>query len=343
MTGSTRGAGEPLFSVVIPCYNYARFLERAVRSVLDQDSVQVEVIIVDDCSTDDSLRVAQRIADGDGRVRIVVHETNQGHIRTYNDGLAQVGGDLVVLLSADDLLTPGALRRAQDAFLANPDLALIYGPVDVFRDRPTAVSDAPGHAHVISGSRWVEQVCRLATNVIYSPEAIISRSALDAVGPYREDLPHTGDLYYWLQSALHGSVVRLSGPPQAHYRIHDKNMHHTRYSQLADLSERLRTFRMAIPPSSVGLRRAVEKRIASHAVWTGLECVARNESEMSVEFLALGQSTRPGSSSLAQRLLARLVQDDQSARTRRAVGRLCYVHMRGGNLVRKTRRYLGSA
>src|SRR5215218_5230435 len=80
--------GTPRVSVVIPCYNYARYLVACVDSVAGQHGVEVEIVIVDDASTDDSAAVARRISDLDPRVRMIEHRENRGHIATYNDGLA---------------------------------------------------------------------------------------------------------------------------------------------------------------------------------------------------------------------------------------------------------------
>src|SRR6476661_2373772 len=76
----------PIVSVVIPCYNYERFLKDAVDSVLTQEDVDLDVIIVDDASTDGSGELAAELAADDRRIRAVLHTTNMGHIATYNDG-----------------------------------------------------------------------------------------------------------------------------------------------------------------------------------------------------------------------------------------------------------------
>ena len=94
-------------SVIIPCYNYASFLPACLESVLSQ-GVDVAVLIIDDCSTDDTPTVGAALA-ADPRVTFRRHEQNIRHIATYNEGLDWANGDFTVLLSADDLLTPGAL------------------------------------------------------------------------------------------------------------------------------------------------------------------------------------------------------------------------------------------
>ena len=76
-------------AVVIPCFNYAQYLPDAVASVLSQDGVAVEVIIVNDASTDDSGDVAQRLARDNSRIRVIEHEVNRGPVQTFNDGLEE--------------------------------------------------------------------------------------------------------------------------------------------------------------------------------------------------------------------------------------------------------------
>src|SRR3954454_4190332 len=118
----------PSVSVVIPCYKYGRFLPACVRSILDQEGVDVRVLIIDDASPDDSAQMALALAAADKRVEVRVHEVNKGHIATYNEGLLEwADGDYSILISADDLLTPGSIRRATDVMAAHPEIGFVYG------------------------------------------------------------------------------------------------------------------------------------------------------------------------------------------------------------------------
>src|SRR4051794_29511738 len=96
---------EPLISVVITCYNYARYVASAIESVLAQTYPNKEIVVVNDGSADESLAIISRYA---GRV-VVIDQLNQGHIAAYNRGFAASSGDIVVFLDADDLLAPEAL------------------------------------------------------------------------------------------------------------------------------------------------------------------------------------------------------------------------------------------
>ena len=110
----------PLISVIIPTYNYGRFLPDAVKSVLGQkkDGLAVEIIVVDDGSTDDTADVAQRL----GSSIQYVYQENQGPSAARNNGIRRARGDYLVFLDADDMLTSGTLSSHIENFAAHPEL-----------------------------------------------------------------------------------------------------------------------------------------------------------------------------------------------------------------------------
>ena len=144
-------------SVVIPCYKYGHFLEDAVTSVLDdQEGVDVRVLIIDDASPDDSADVARKIAARDPRVEVTVHTANKGNIATFNEGLLEwADGDYCVLMSADDRLTPGALRRARDLLDAHPSVGFVYGHSLWFMARHATADGSDESAGLVGVARPV--------------------------------------------------------------------------------------------------------------------------------------------------------------------------------------------
>lgn len=233
----------PTVSVVIPCYNYGRYLADAVASALDQRRLDVEVIIVDDASTDGSAAVARAIAAVDPRVEVLVHEHNAGHIRTYNDGLARCRGDYLVLLSADDRLPRDSLTRAVALMEHHPGVGLVYGHPDTFETEPDVPRGGVQTWTVWPGQSWLRRVVRTGRNVIMSPEVVVRRAAWAEVDGYDPRLPHSADLAAWLRVAARWDVGRVNGEVQAHYRVHGDNMHLTSWSgALTDLEERRLTF-----------------------------------------------------------------------------------------------------
>ena len=235
--------GSPTVSIVVPCYNYGHYLDQAVNSALSQDDVDVEVIVVDDCSTDGSRDVAQKLAEADSRVNLVLHERNRGHIQTYNDGLSRAGGDHVVLLSADDMLAPGALARASAIMEARPDVGLVYGYAEEFTCEPPKARMAPSSWTVWHGAEWINRICARGMNIIINPEAMLRRSLMNDLVGYDQRLPHAADMDLWMRAAARANVARVNGVDQAFYRIHATNMHTTEFAGLlTDMVERCRVF-----------------------------------------------------------------------------------------------------
>ncbi|MEQ1955497.1 glycosyltransferase family 2 protein [Mesorhizobium yinganensis] len=239
----------PRVTVVIPCYNYGRYLRQCVASVTqNQPGIDVEVIIVDDKSTDDSLEVALSIQAADDRVRVIRHEQNKGHIATYNDGLDAATGEFVLLLSADDLATPGALTRAAELLTAEPSVGLVYGNAIHFSgDLPASRSE--GKEWIVwQGVDWLRDRCRSGYNIAASPEVVMRTSVLRSTGGYRPDLPHAGDFEMWLRTSAVADIGYLVGVDQAYYRQHAVNMNKkdfnagTARGQFVDLKQRWQCF-----------------------------------------------------------------------------------------------------
>ncbi|WP_454295834.1 glycosyltransferase family 2 protein [Salana multivorans] len=210
-------------SVVIPCFNYARFLTEAVDSALSQRGVHVDVIIVDDASTDESLAVAERLAAGDPRVHVLANQENSGPVATFNRGLAAAGGEFLVRLDADDLLTPGSLSRAVAVMQYQPSVGLVYGhPIHFDHERPPARTAAKGWL-LWKGDDWLAARCEDGTNVITSPEVLMRRSVINVVGGQRA-LAHTHDMEMWLRIAAHSDVAYVLGVDQAWHREHSGSL-----------------------------------------------------------------------------------------------------------------------
>jgi glycosyltransferase involved in cell wall biosynthesis len=241
--------------VLIPCYNYGKYLERAVQSALNQPGVDVNVLVIDDCSPDDTPDVCRRLMAQDPRVKTIRHETNMGHIRTYNEGIAQIKGDYFVLLSADDLLAPGALSRATALMEANPSIGMTYGHVVCFDgdEPPEARVTSPGTS-VWSGKEWMRKVCRAGKNFVVCPEAVVRASIQTRVGGYDTKLPHSGDMEMWLRIASISDIGHVAGADQAYYRAHQQSMQRTIHSGfLFDLVGRREAFRSAFEKEGASL------------------------------------------------------------------------------------------
>lgn len=229
-------------SVVIPCFNYADYLADAVASVLTQEGADLEVIIVDDASTDSSRAVADRLATANAGVTVLAHGSNRGPVATFNDGLDASTGDYVIRLDADDLLTPGSVARALALFRAFPSVGMVYGhPVHFSGARPPRHRDRPQSWHVWPGTEWLAGRCASATNVITSPEVMMRTSALESAGRWQRPLRHTHDFELWLRLAAVSDVGHLGRADQAWHRVHARSLSSS-VEPLEDLSERWAAF-----------------------------------------------------------------------------------------------------
>jgi GT2 family glycosyltransferase len=245
---SKQDIGNLKVSVVIPCYNYGRFLEGCVASVKDQSAIELEIIIIDDNSSDDTSAIAEKLSREDPRIRFVRHEVRKGHIATYNEGIDSAQGDFFLLLSADDLVAPNALSRAAAFLAARPSIGLVYGNVVDFSDEVPPNREGSPSWVIWSGAEWLEQRCRTGYNVVAGPSAVMRMSVLRSIGGYLPDLPHAGDFEMWLRTAAVSDIGYLMGVDQGYYRHHGVNMHKkdyksgTPHGQFIDLNERWQSF-----------------------------------------------------------------------------------------------------
>jgi len=285
--------------IVIPCYNYGRFLEGCVASVLQQSTQQLRLHIIDDASSDDSLSVATKLAERDRRITVTSHPHNRGHIATYNEGIAWASADYFMILSADDMLVPGALERAAGVMDANPDVVLTFGqcigwhdelPLPTTYPQPSAtwarqdlVSDMCEYAGSYSRFQncswgcWFRFWGRPYRRIGFCTTSVIVRTQTQkAIGGYRTSLPHTADTEMWMRFATHGAVARIDAV-QAIYRWHSSNMSQAYFDrQLSDLQQRKQAFDLFFKeygdrvPGGRRLHERAVRSLAEKAFWDGI-------------------------------------------------------------------------
>jgi hypothetical protein len=130
----------------------------------------------------------------------------------------------MLLLSADDLLTPGALSRATRLMNAHPEVGFTFGrAIETGNPEPNRFQ-LPSQERwtILTGPRFLELFCMGL--FVPSPTAIVRTSLQKELGGYRQELPHSGDMEMWMRFAVHASVGRLEAD-QAYYRVHENNMH----------------------------------------------------------------------------------------------------------------------
>jgi glycosyltransferase involved in cell wall biosynthesis len=206
-------------SIVVPAYNHARFLEQAIESVLRQTHPQVELIVLDDGSTDGTRRVLEKYGE---RFRWE-SQPNMGQAATLNKGWKMAAGDVLGYLSADDYLHADAVRRAVETLGVHPEAVLAYPDFEQVDEvsRALRVIRTPEFDY---GDMLLKGVCPPG------PGAFFRRRAFDRVGGWNESLRHIPDFEYWLRLGMQGKFVRI---PQvlAYYRVHENAQSFSRVSE----------------------------------------------------------------------------------------------------------------
>ena len=180
----------PLVSVILPAFNRAWSLKRALDSILFQENANLETIVVDDGSTDDTPALLSSYGD---RIR-VIRQTNQGVSAARNTGIRAARGDLIALLDSDDTWLPGKISAQVDFFSTHPE-ALICQTEEIWIRNGVRVN--PRRRHKKHRGMIFEQSLPLC---LISPSAVMMRrELLDAVGLFDEQLPACEDYDLWLR------------------------------------------------------------------------------------------------------------------------------------------------
>jgi len=316
-------AGEPtpVVSVVIPCYNYGRYLSGCVRSVLDQQGpFTIQILVINDMSSDDTAQVADHLAQLNPNVEVIHHAANRGHIATYNEGLLEwARGDYLMLLSADDELAAGSLARSVSLMEQNPRIGMVYGR-SVILSEDGRLSGPPGRFRGYSvwpGPKWLADRCREGVNVVPNPGVLVRGSVHRTVGGYDLALPHAGDLEMWLRIAAISDIGYVRGVVQAQYRVHPESMSQKIYQdEIADVRQRRMVFEKVFrehPDVVAGARISPSRtwaRLASEPLWRACRAYEKDilEERPVADWIAWSKETYPGYESLrAYRALNRRI------------------------------------
>jgi glycosyltransferase involved in cell wall biosynthesis len=212
---------DPVVSFIVPLYNYEQYVGLAIQSILDQSIQQLEIIVIDDASTDGSREVIRRFSDP--RIRLYINERNMGQGWTSERGITHARGEFVVYLDADDWIDQRKTELQLDFFRNNPD-------VDIVSTYATAV-DADGNRHPSAAEfeGWTNRP--LDFNVIdtwivrclVTGSVMIRRAAHQRVG-LRDETMILADYEFWTRALRYGCRFGLIPAPLLMRRRHEKNL-----------------------------------------------------------------------------------------------------------------------
>lgn len=285
--------------VVIPNYNYGRYLGECIRSVLDQDIGALRVLVIDNASTDESVEIAQEAARRDPRVEVHARTKNLGQHASYNEGIDWARSDYFLILCSDDMLVEGCLSRAATVMDGHGDVHLTYGASLLLDgDRLTPADARNGHSdwRLLSGDELIGYLCRTGRSHISDPTAVVRTEVQKKVGYYRPELPHADDMEVWLRFGCYGGAAETRAY-QAVTRVHRNNQSsavrdvHSWNLEIEAAFESFFRNEGASLPDAAALRRLAIAGLGERAFCSGLATLLRREPGAK-QLLAFSMRTR---------------------------------------------------
>ncbi len=200
----------PKVSIITPSFNQAQFLEASIRSVLEQDYPNLEYIIVDGGSQDNSLEIIKKYQD---RLAWWVSEKDKGHADALNKGFSHATGDILAWLNSDDIYFPNAVSEAVSVLTSRPDVGMVYGDADLIDDSGATVgqfgSKQTSYRQMLRGSVHIPQATTFFRADVWR-----------RVGPLDLSLFFSFDYDLWVKIAKVSNVLYV--PKRwAQFRIHE--------------------------------------------------------------------------------------------------------------------------
>jgi glycosyltransferase involved in cell wall biosynthesis len=216
---------DPLVTIVIPCYKLAHLLQQCVNSILRQDYKNFEILIMDNCSPDNTPEVAQSF--NDPRVKHIRNETNIGHIRNFNKGISLARGKYVWMVLVDDMLrSPHVLGRYVDLMERNPNVGFVFCRAIEFEEEGEEQgicqwADCGDEDQIWKDRTFFHRL--IEANCIVACSEFFRKECYPKPGPYQLEIPWASDWYISCMIAMHFNVAYLA-EPMVSVRIHGESL-----------------------------------------------------------------------------------------------------------------------
>lgn len=217
----------PTISVLMPVYNCERYLQAAIDSILNQTFTQFEFLILDDGSTDGSVRILQQAADQDRRIQVKIRQ-NRGIAASLNELLALAQGEFLARMDADDMALPDRFALQVEFLQHHPQVVCVGGAIDWI----DAKGQRLGHCPMPLEDQELQALMLKGISLLHHPATMMRRSALLQVEGYDETMIASSDLDLWLRL---GEIGRLANLPDTvlQYRLHRQSITQAKQDQQA--------------------------------------------------------------------------------------------------------------
>lgn len=197
----------PLVSIICLCYNHAKFVEETLNSALNQTYKNIELLIADDCSSDNSKKVIEHWLLKHPNITFIANTANIGNTKTFNKLLQYAKGDYIIDLAADDILLPDCIEKQLCAFQTSKfnNLGIVYGNAELISEDNKHLGlyyEADKNGKIIclppSGDIYLSVLAQ--SHKICSVSSMIKREVLDKLGGYDDTLAYE-DLDLWIRAS----------------------------------------------------------------------------------------------------------------------------------------------
>lgn len=213
--------GKPLVSIVIPCYNHEKYVQACIKSVIDQDYENIELIIIDDGSKDESvIKIQELVPECKKRFRRFEFKKrqNKGLCATLNEAIAWCKGEFYSAIASDDMMLPIKTNLQVQYLQRHPECDAVFSGMYVVDDNGEVLKRKEGFNGLVSFKDIF-----LMKRSLAAPTQMIRLNKLTSAGPYPEGL-YIEDWYMWLRISYAGSVISSLNTPLVYYRRHESNM-----------------------------------------------------------------------------------------------------------------------
>lgn len=257
MTRFQSTSQNPLISVITLSYNYARFLPRTIEAILSQDYTNIQHIIIDDGSTDDSIAVARAYAEKDSRIEVIASEKNRGACASYGVAYEYIKGDFVCSIDADDVPHQTKFRKQLAFFLDNPDYDLVSTYIEVI-DGQGAVVESPNlQEEWVNKARDLNDLSNwMSGNYVAHSAVMMRRGAHDKIGTLDPNMVYAPDYEHFTRFVVNGHKIATLPEKLLSYRVHNNNITHK--NPQATFIEFIYVFWKWIAPALIQQRRFSE-------------------------------------------------------------------------------------
>lgn len=214
-----------MVSIIIPNYNHAQFLSERIESVLNQTYKDFEVIILDDCSTDNSRDVIEHYRNHPKVSMIVYNETNSGStFKQWQKGFNLANGDYIWIAESDDVASPEFIESMMKGIKCSDNVVLAFSNLDMIDKQGKVIEEKPVTSYLksptVEGKYYIRHNMIFGCNILNASSAVFSRKAALAVPDDFMSFRGAGDYLFWIEIARQGNVYKNSNILD-HFRIHN--------------------------------------------------------------------------------------------------------------------------